>query len=332
MRLIVYTLLGGLSFLLYGCSSSTLALGDATSVVVIAPDSVWDAVEDSVRAVLESRVYTVRDERMFDLTHVAPTDPDWGRLRVWKQVLVIGRPDDPWVQPALPRTLPADGELIESQNVWARGQTVAVLTVPDEAAAADRTLEMLPELKEFFTRRYLEYVRSRMFTSGADTALRTMLRDEAGFSVLVPNIYEWRREGESIYRFANTNITGGRIDRSVLVTWRDGADRAPTVDELLDWRDEIARTLYPWEQVADRERIDSRALDGASAGSIEVNGAWTGTDPDFPMGGPFLSRAVVCPEQDRVYLIDAWLYAPSRGKYEYVLQLETILNSFDCES
>ena len=39
---------------------------------------------------------------------------------------------------------------------------------------------------------------------------------------------------------------------------------------------------------------------------------------------------VSCPEQDRTYLLDAWLYIPGRSKYEYVLQLETILDTFVC--
>ena len=31
-----------------------------------------------------------------------------------------------------------------------------------------------------------------------------------------------------------------------------------------------------------------------------------------------------------MYLIDAWLYAPGRDKYEYMIQLEEILGSFRC--
>ena len=35
-----------------------------------------------------------------------------------------------------------------------------------------------------------------------------------------------------------------------------------------------------------------------------------------------------CP--GRTYFIDAYLYAPNEDKYEYMLQLQEILNSFDC--
>ena len=35
-------------------------------------------------------------------------------------------------------------------------------------------------------------------------------------------------------------------------------------------------------------------------------------------------------QQDRMYLLDAWLYAPGKEKYEYMIQLQTILGSFRC--
>jgi hypothetical protein len=33
---------------------------------------------------------------------------------------------------------------------------------------------------------------------------------------------------------------------------------------------------------------------------------------------------------ERTYLVDGWLYAPGSPKYEYMIQLGTILDSFEC--
>ena len=46
-----------------------------------------------------------------------------------------------------------------------------------------------------------------------------------------------------------------------------------------------------------------------------------------------LSRIVQCPAQNRTYFLDGWLYAPGgqRGtRYEYIVQLQTILDTFEC--
>jgi hypothetical protein len=83
------------------CSGSSQALGTATSIIVIATDSVWAAIGDSVMTALEPRIYTVRSERTFEVTHIAPSNPDWLELREFRQIVSIGAPDDAWVQPIL---------------------------------------------------------------------------------------------------------------------------------------------------------------------------------------------------------------------------------------
>ena len=63
----------------------------------------------------------------------------------------------------------------------------------------------------------------------------------------------------------------------------------------------------------------------------EVRGAWSNPpDSQWPAAGPFILWSLACPSQDRLYLIDAWLYAPGKDKWEYILQLETIMESFRC--
>ena len=65
----------------------------------------------------------------------------------------------------------------------------------------------------------------------------------------------------------------------------------------------------------------------------EVRAVWANPPEDlFPAGGPMITRTIPCPHQGRDYLVDAWLYAPGRDKYQYILQLETILNSFRCRA
>jgi len=172
-------------------------------------------------------------------------------------------------------------------------------------------------------------VRQRMFASGRNDTLATRLEREAGFSMVVPNVYRWRQVSDSAYMFVNDYPTAEQLVRSILVTWRGGAETVGT-DEILAWRQEVADRFYDWGQDTGTERIRSDTIPGYGSGSREVRGVWTGRIEGFPQGGPFVTRAIVRPEQDRTYLVDAWLYAPGKDKYEYVLQLVTILGSFQC--
>lgn len=310
---------------------SPVAYGDANAIIVLADDSLWAAVGDTMYSVLEPQVFTVRNERMFELTHVSPADPTWAKLREWKQVLVIGRRGDPWVADVTEGAAVADLPAIyEETDIWARGQRVTAVVLPDDGVER-AVIDLLPKLHEIFENRFREGVLERMFVSGANTARRDSLRAHAGFALLLPNVYTYSRLGEA-HRFLNANrAAGDRVDRSIVVTWREGA-RPLTADELRAWRDSLGVHAYEWEQVVDRNQLRTRSLEAYADGSIELQGVWLGTDPTFPMAGPFLSRAIVCPAQNRTYLLDAFLYAPARDKYEYILQLQTILDSFECGS
>jgi len=94
----------------------------------------------------------------------------------------------------------------------------------------------------------------------------------------------------------------------------DGVDRHFIYDQVVDMDMAQTRRLQMGEQVLD-----------------ELRAVWGNPPEDlFPAGGPLIVWSVPCPAQDRHYLVDAWLYAPGRDKYRYLLQLENILNSFRC--
>jgi hypothetical protein len=65
-------------------------------------------------------------------------------------------------------------------------------------------------------------------------------------------------------------------------------------------------------------------------GSFEVHSIWRSSDQTLPAAGPFLNRVILCPEQNRTYFVEAWLFAPGRRKYEYMIQFQALLDSFEC--
>jgi hypothetical protein len=311
------------------CSGDRPAMGEASTLIVVAADSLWAGVEADVLAALEPRIFTVRDESIFEVTHVSPASDDWQQLRFFRQILPIGRAADPWVAPALeeqapPAALPG---IVETQDVWARNQGVTAVVLPD-SDGAQALRDVLPQLRELLDQRYRSYARSRMFVSRADTALRDTLRVQHGFSVLVPNVYR-RTDLEQTQVFRNHAEMGGVLMRNFAVTWRAGSVAEPSTASVLAWRDSLSAVAYDNEQRTDTSRIETRVLEGG-AGGLEVQGTWSSPDPTWPAAGPFITRLVPCPGQDRTYLLDAWLFAPGKRKYEYMIQLQTLLDSFAC--
>lgn len=317
-----------LAALLPACNldSSRRAFGDPHTIVVLAVDSLWAEVGDSVLRALEPRVFTTRNERTFEVTHMSPLDERWNQLRQFVQVLAIGVPGDGWITPLVespPQTLPA---VVERDNVWAQGQTVTGLVVPQDNPAA-AVLAMADSLGGRFDARFRAYATQRMFASGQATALRDSLQTGAGFGITLPNVYRAIEQADSIRLFRSESQVGGTLFRSIAIASRDGVQDVDA-QQLVAWRDSLAARYYTRPE-QDTQR-DTLLVDTLAGGALEVQGVWRSTDASYPEAGVFVSRAVPCPAQNRVYLLDAWLLAPGRSKYEYLIQFQNILDSFEC--
>ncbi len=100
---------------------------------------------------------------------------------------------------------------------------------------------------------------------------------------------------------------------------------------MLAWRTELTDRYFKYPQVVDMELAQTRRFQMGDLVLEELRAVWANPPEDqFPAGGPMITWSLPCPAQDRHYLVDAWLYAPGKDKYEYVLQLETILSTFRC--
>jgi hypothetical protein len=244
-------------------------------------------------------------------------------------VLAIGVPGDGWIAPVLEQYEGAvdPPTIIEQQDVWARNQLVTAIVLPP-GSGPDAAISQLPAVGELLDRRFRVYARQRMFLSGADSALGDTLQMERGYRLLVPAIYR-RTPLENADVFRNHSEMRGILLRGISVAWQDGVVAAPTPEMALAWRDTVS--AYDPPQSVQRERIESRPVQVNGAEGIEVQGVWTSDEPSWPAAGPFIDRIIACPRQNRTYYLDAWLYAPGKRKYEYMVQLETILDSFRCE-
>jgi hypothetical protein len=308
------------------------AYGDANSIVAIASEALWEQVADTVYSALEPTIWTVRDEKAFTVTWGDPAGPRWRDLSRFRQLLLIGPASEPYIADALAkraRSTSGDQDLVQVQNVWARGQQVTILLTPEEDQP-EAVAARLDALHVLYDRQYREWATNRMFVSGRDTALSDTLRRQAGFQLLVPVVYYWDRQ-DSVYLFRNDNPDPSELIRQVMVTWMSPAPQGMDGENLLAWRQDVAEVYYRDDQVAVLDNARAEAFQYQGLDAYQIQAIWQSppTAP-WPAAGPFILRAVLCPEQDRLYLLDAWLYAPGKEKYEYMIQLETILDSFRC--
>ncbi len=313
-----------------GVPRAPVSYGDANAIIVVTPDELWQQVADTVERALQPRIFTVRAEKAFRVTQVSPAAPSWDQMRLFRQVVVIGLPESGWVRPVLEKAqgpLPQPPALVDAHDVWANQQVVTALLLPDHdyAAAVEK---LLPELYGKIDARYRDYVARRMFMSGVDSDLADSLAAFAGFSLTLPKVYRHAHEDDA-WVFTNSIATPKELYRTITVASRPGTP-ALSSEDVLEWRDSVAARHYPRPQVTVRPNASTRTVRTEAGPVMEVSGVWETPRGLMPAGGPFVDHVVPCPRQDRTYLIDAWLYAPTSDKYEYMLQLHAILGTFKC--
>jgi len=319
------------SALAIGCDTRGLSYGDPNSIIAVMSPEFWEEASELVYSELEQTTVTVRDEKEFTVTYQEPYGQNWSDLRRFRQMLLVGTLSDAWVNEVVeaarePITGPG---LHQVSDVWSLGQTVTLVVLPD-GGGTEALRPHLPNIYAMLDEQYRVYVVERMFLSGIDSALADTLATEKGFSLLLPRVYR-RLERDSTFVFRNDNPDPSELIRQVGITWRSPAPAELGVDQLLEWRTALARDHYsePQDLVVEGMAVDTSAFQGHP--TLEVKAQWRNPpDRGWPAGGPLITRAVTCEAQDRTYLIDAWLYAPGAEKYEYMIQLETILGTFQC--
>lgn len=329
-------LFAGASLLLAGCEAPR-AHGDVQVVIVAASPALWDAVEMDLEDAIAPTIQVVRSERTFRVAWQDPAESTpWGNLRRFRNVLAVGAPGDFWIDEALaalPRgsDVPPAPAILRVNNVWARGQTVTVVLLP-EADDAAAVLGLLDEINTVLDRQYRDFATSRMFVSGRDTILADSLATHVGFRLELPRVYRYSVR-DSVYRFRNDNPSPAELIREIGVTWISPIPASlPTEAELVAWRTAFTETFYNDPQIVDTFVTSVRPIQtpGVAVPGFEFQASWASPPGAWPAGGPSLTRVLPCPAQDRLYFVDAWLYAPTREKYEYMIQLETLLDSFRC--
>ncbi len=331
----------GLGASLSACDKST-AFGEANSLILVADETLWMELERETYGILEPTLTTVREDPTFHVTFVPNDGSELDQLLLWRQVLVFGTPDDARVQEIVDeadRDAPASpGEIVQARNVWARGQlATAIVLEPGAEVAAWRAA--LPELAELLDRQFREYATSRMWVSGVDTAFAASLREQYGVSLRAPRVYHGSIGEDGRIRLRNDRPSPSDRIRSILIeraepgaaTTGDPGDAPLDPDAVFAWREGIDSVAYNVPQAIERADVEPRRFEQGGAPAIQVQGIWR-DEGTYPAGGPFITRAVRCP--DATWFFDAWLYSPhpEDSKYEFILQLENILDSFRCDA
>ncbi|MBD3367851.1 MAG: DUF4837 family protein [Candidatus Eisenbacteria bacterium] len=312
--------------LMVSCSGPTIsAVGESDDLVIVTAGGASDRLVRTAVGVAEQPVAWLLDEPVFAST--VRTLDQIKRVTNRRHLLLVGTWEDELGAFAerrfegLERGAPP--EFVIATDVWAEGQVAAAVVGPDEKSVVaflkERAAGIILEIELVSERRL---ARNLCSTGEADRRAAALI-ERFGWSLCLPDQYELftTQEGEPFAFFRRT-----RPDRTVFVAWRQGDAADVTEDAATAWRQELSVKYLDGDEIERRRPFSAETARLAGRRAVRLRGWWANTE--LVGGGPFVSYCFAVPEQGRVYLVDASLFAPSFDKTALMRNLEAIVRTF----
>ncbi len=294
--------------------------GKAGEVIIVVNKGNWEsdpgAALRSVLAIIHP--FLPQPEPLFNLINI-PENAFTSIFQSHRNIIILN------IIPDLP-----ESKMVMQENVWAAPQIVITISAstPQEAAS------LITKESDKLTNALLQAERNRNIQNAKkyeEKALRALVTAEFGGSPFFPNGYNLRKQTEDfvwisyettktnlgilIYKYPYTDTTDLKIEN--LVAKRNEVLEINVPGQLEDTymtTNMLAEPGMRWVKYNKRE-------------FIEMRGLWE-VQNDF-MGGPFVDHIFLDKEGKNIIVLEAFVYAPSFDKRNYLRQVESIIYSFE---
>jgi len=171
---------------------------------------------------------------------------------------------------------------------------------------------------------------ANIYQAGHSTALPDTVRDFTGVTLDIPGDYKLAKAEEN-YVWLRRDL--GLVVQNVIVSSVPyTGENQLSRDSIVAYRNKLGRegvrSSTPGSYMTSNDRdlpVLTEVTEVNGKYAVEARGIWEMTD-DF-MGGPYFTYLLPDAETGKLYIIDAFAYAPSKGKRNYMQQLEVIARS-----
>lgn len=313
----------------------SLALGKQGEVTIVMNKQLWDSkMGDLTRKYLAPDIeYYPQTEKLFDLKHETAGDFNSSSKRQ-KNIIQFEITDHPKIEEGIDYLT----------DIWAKNQVVIKITGKSQQGLAQLFVDNAVKIRDYLMDKEIARVKENIEANQNHQAEKELINmHQIGLTVpadmdLVINNKTFAAFERKKLRNPDKNsgypAGAGDIQEYVLVyTYPYTADSTFTKEYQIFKRDSILQK-YMEGSVEDSYMITTseelaplfvreRLLKGNYA--YEIRGQYSMVN-DF-RGGPFMSVSVVDERRGRIITVEGNVFAPKFNKREFMLEIETILNS-----
>ena len=322
-RLLLVSLL--LSVFVTACSNSKggetylpASVGPINSLAVVIDNDLWEgSVGDTIRRYFAAPIDGLPNEEPTFSLHQVPPQVFEGNTRNSRNVLIVSRGNQP--QGAI------------KENVYAKPQVVAVIEAKKVRDIACKIEEYHRLFINAFKENELAETRHR-FQKSLNT--ETEYTQALGVKLQMPSFYKIVKH-ENNFFWIERPIKGGRA--SVILYEmplgsipNEGVARAQAIVKM---RDSIGKLYIPGPEKGMYMVTESylapsiKLFTFKDRKTIESKGLWE--VKNFALGGPYINYIIEDQENNRLLVVEGFMYAPQMPKRDVMFELEAIIKSIE---
>jgi len=215
------------------------------------------------------------------------------------------------------------------RDVWAAPQTILYISGPSYQSIQELLLKERNNIVNIFEQAERDRVIQNAITY-EEKPIRETLEKKYGVSMYFPKGYRLNFDHDTIAWISyETPLTSQGV---ILYTFPYTEKNTFTVDYLLKKRNEFVKTIggpTKGSYMTTSSFIVPQLTDMMYKNRYYgvMRGLWDVYK--HPMGGPFISHITVDEERQRVIVAEAYVYAPSKEKRNYLRQVEALLYTME---
>jgi hypothetical protein len=303
------------------CNSSPVrarATGFAYEIVVTMDKALWDSEAGiAIKADLESAIPGLpQSEAAFKITYVTPANFN-GLLTYVRNILIVKTDNSMYTKVSL----------TYKNDRWTQGQVVLTMTAPDQESILDyMKANEDNRITKFFTAIEM-YRAAGQFEKNFSSEVMENVKNRFDIMLNVPTDITYTRNEEDFF-WASNNASTGRTDMIVYTFPYTDPDTF-TEEYLIAKRDSVLKKnlpgVFPDSYMTTESRYNISytpiTLRGKYCGVLR--GQWKMVGD--MMGGPFVSHARLDEVNNRVVVVEGFVYAPETNKRNFIRRIEAAL-------
>jgi hypothetical protein len=286
-------------------------------IAVTMDRAVWDSeAGEAVRADLENEVKGLpQAESAFRVMFAE--SKDFGSLLAYVRNVLIVNVDD---------RMYTTVNLMFENDRWASEQVVLTLNAPDVKSVAEFLNSRINELSGFFTKIEMHRAAASMENEFA-IGVRDSLKNKFDILMNIPSDMTFTRSKKDFF-WASNNAKSGRTDL-VVYTFPYTDENTFTVEYIIAKRDSVMKINMPgsfpdsYMATETLAEVDYSALTVRGKYCGVLRGLWKMVGD--MMGGPFVSHIRLDEANNRIVVVEGFVYAPESNKRNYIRRIEAAL-------